>query len=100
MHTIFILTELAERLIHLELTDLVSTRVYLDGSWPAVNYDESTGLKPRELQRERCEDCGSLHKEIFEFERWPATHGHRNKEWERIVKPVIERWGMFVELYV
>ena len=50
-------------------------------------------------KRERCKDCGSTHKEIFEFERWPKGP-HKNKEWERIVKPVIERWGIFVELYV
>ncbi|RXW18873.1 hypothetical protein EST38_g6974 [Candolleomyces aberdarensis] len=89
-----------ERLIHLELADLVSTRIYLDSSWPDVDYGEGTGQKPNTQNKERCEDCGSTHKEIFEFERWPATHGHRNKEWEGIVKPVIERWGRFVELYV
>lgn len=101
MTVICVLTGLAERLIHLELADLVSTRVYLDPSWPEVDYGETSGgTKGNGGKRERCADCGSMHKEIFEFGRWPAMHRHRNKEWEEIVKPVIERWGMFVELYV
>ena len=40
-----------------------------------------------------------MHKEIFEFQRWPKGK-YKNKEWESIVKPVIERWGEFVRDYV
>lgn len=46
-----------------------------------------------------CSDCGNMHKEIFEFRRW-KTGENEGREWEKIVKPVIERWGTFVELYV
>lgn len=41
----------------------------------------------------------TMHKEIFSFER--ATKGrYKGKEWEIIVKPVIEKWGGFVEAYL
>lgn len=89
-----------ERLIHLELADLTSTRVYLDPAWPEVAAPPSPPSGKGPAKRERCEDCGSMHKEIFEFQRWSANGANKNKEWERIVKPVIERWGMFVELYI
>ena len=39
------------------------------------------------------------HQEIFSFER--VTEGrYEGKEWEDIVKPVIEKWGGFVEAYL
>ena len=39
------------------------------------------------------------HREIFSFER--VTEGrYEGKEWEDIVKPVIEKWGGFVEAYL
>lgn len=39
------------------------------------------------------------HQEIFSFER--VVEGrYRGKEWEEIVKPVIEKWGGFVEAYL
>ncbi|TEB35916.1 hypothetical protein FA13DRAFT_1752644 [Coprinellus micaceus] len=86
-----------ERLVHLELADLTATCTYLHPSWPHIS-EPATTVSGGKTSRERCEDCGSLHKEIFEFQRW--TGANKNKEWEEIVKPVIERWGRFVENYV
>lgn len=42
---------------------------------------------------------GTVHKEIFSFTR-PERGPYKGQEWERIVKPVIEKWGGFVESYV
>lgn len=93
-----------ERLIHLELADLVSTHVYLDPEWPNIEPIDiqaapASGRAQAPKKLERCADCGTKHKEIFEFQRWGAGP-NKAKEWEKIVKPVIERWGKFVELYV
>lgn len=42
---------------------------------------------------------GTAHKEIFSFVR--AKKGtYKDKEWDLIVKPVIEKWGAFVEAYL
>ena len=42
---------------------------------------------------------GRVHKEIFSFAR--AQDGpYKKKEWDLIVKPVIEKWGSFVEQFV
>ncbi|KAH6918699.1 hypothetical protein BKA70DRAFT_1416678 [Coprinopsis sp. MPI-PUGE-AT-0042] len=91
-----------ERLIHLELADLAATQVYLQRAWPNIVLDDSSATSPARASPEKrtpCPDCGSRHKEIFEFHRW--TKGpNKNKEWEKIVKPIIERWGKFIELYV
>jgi len=87
-----------ERLIHLELADLVSSRIYLDPKWPNVKIDADSETKSKDANsRKPCVDCGSMHKEIFEFERWKRGQG---REWDDLVKPIIERWGKFVELYV
>lgn len=40
-----------------------------------------------------------MHKEIFEFQRF-GKGKFKGKEWEQIVKPVVERWGRFVDLYL
>lgn len=46
-----------------------------------------------------CQDCGAIHKEIFEFQR--ITSGpYAGREWDGIVKKVIEEWGVFVRTYV
>ncbi|KAJ8093085.1 hypothetical protein PM082_020568 [Marasmius tenuissimus] len=46
-----------------------------------------------------CKDCGTIHKEIFEFARF--TKGpYKGKEWEEVVKRVIDDWGEFVKNYV
>lgn len=41
----------------------------------------------------------TLHKEIFEFRR-PQSGRYKGREWDGIVKKVIEEWGAFVTLYV
>lgn len=46
-----------------------------------------------------CSDCGSVHKEIFAFGRFPAGP-YQSREWDALVKQVIEGWGRFVEEYV
>jgi len=92
-----------ERLIHLELAELVSSCIYLEPSWPNIEVkapQNSEGKsKENSSSPKPCPDCGSMHKEIFEFKRWKRGK-HRGKEWDDLVKPIVERWGKFVELYV
>ncbi|KAH9484205.1 hypothetical protein JR316_0003685 [Psilocybe cubensis] len=95
-----------ERLIHIELTDLVSSSIYLDPSWPNIEIespsttgDSKSSSKKTKNASPPCPDCGTMHKEIFEFTRW-RKGPNRGKEWEKLVKPVVERWGKYVELYV
>ncbi|KAF8163191.1 hypothetical protein B0H34DRAFT_650015 [Crassisporium funariophilum] len=99
-----------ERLIHLELADLASTQIYLNPSWPKLGPSASemppggdgakaSSSKDSNTLMQPCLDCGSTHKEIFEFTRWKKGR-NRGKEWQNLVKPVVERWGKFVELYV
>ncbi|PPQ71488.1 hypothetical protein CVT26_011255 [Gymnopilus dilepis] len=96
-----------ERLVHLELRDLASSLIYLDPAWPkvqsntvdAISSTTEAIVSSKAAPVQACPDCGSMHKEIFEFRRWTGGE-NEGKEWERLVKPVIERWGMFVELYV
>lgn len=87
----------AERLIHLELADLIVTKAYLDPAWASGKVSASvanTGATGS-MQRTPCADCGKRHREIFEFQRFkrPPLVG---KEWDMVVKPVIERWGRFM----
>jgi hypothetical protein len=42
---------------------------------------------------------GQAHKEIFYFARVQEGK-YVGKEWEKIVQPVIEKWGAFVEGFV
>ena len=42
---------------------------------------------------------GTMHKEIFEFKR-PKKGRYKGKEWELLVKPIIEKWGDYVENYL
>lgn len=42
---------------------------------------------------------GAVHKEIFAFTR-VKSGSLMGKEWESVVKPVIEKWGLFVETYM
>ena len=93
--------------MHLELRDLASSLIYLDPAWPkvqsntvdAISSTTEAIVSSKAAPVQACPDCGSMHKEIFEFRRWTGGE-NEGKEWERLVKPVIERWGMFVELYV
>jgi len=90
-----------ERLIHLELADLVTTSIYLQPTWPRLgrNFESST-LEAGSLSSPTphcsasCSDCGSHHKEIFQFKKMRGRN--QGKEWELIVQPVIRRWGTFV----
>ncbi|KAF8969953.1 hypothetical protein BDZ97DRAFT_1793608 [Flammula alnicola] len=92
-----------ERLIHLELADLACSTIYLDPSWPNIDAAPMTETKSSGSKDSNsaapCLDCGSVHKEIFEFKRWKRGK-YQGKEWEELVKPVVERWATFVELYV
>jgi hypothetical protein len=70
-----------ERLVHLELSDI------------------SFSARPREyaLLREKCEDCGTGHREIFALPREVA--GGRNEQGEgvyQVVVEVVQRWERFV----
>ncbi|CCM01715.1 uncharacterized protein FIBRA_03780 [Fibroporia radiculosa] len=84
-----------ERLIHLELADLVSNEQYLQSQFPDV-MPALQAMKPR--AKEQCPDCGRVHREIFSFAK--AECGpFQDKEWEKVVMPVIEKWGRFVQEY-
>ncbi|KAI0648286.1 hypothetical protein C8Q79DRAFT_906818 [Trametes meyenii] len=85
-----------ERLVHLELADIALNAPYLDPDFPNVQADAGSGSK-RAAARGPCPDCNAVHKEIFTFPR--ATGRYKGKEWESIVRPVIEKWGFFVEAY-
>jgi formate dehydrogenase maturation protein FdhE len=66
-----------ERLVHLELADLSSTDC--EQEWKGV--------------REKCIDCGSVHKEIFPIMR----SGREGDEYAKVVE-VIGRWAAFVNI--
>ncbi|KAJ3507130.1 hypothetical protein NLJ89_g6481 [Agrocybe chaxingu] len=108
-----------ESLVHIELEDLASTFTYLTPGWQAMPApgapkeasprDAHSRQRPsttsssipewRPIRRHQCQDCGVMHKEIFEFWRW--THGpNKGREWECLVRAIIERWAKFVKLYL
>ncbi|KAI6022285.1 hypothetical protein BKA83DRAFT_4054608, partial [Pisolithus microcarpus] len=95
-----------ERLIHIELADLSLYAPYLEPEWPQTNNSEqslsvagSLSSAPPAVQRAgHCKDCGVVHREIFSFRR-PNGGKYEGREWEGIVKPVIEKWGRFVKEY-
>lgn len=87
-----------ERLVHIELADLATCAPYLEAGYPNVEASKEAD-KGGKRDVKKCPDCSTMHKEIFTFER--ATKGrYKGKEWESIVKPVIEKWGAFVEAYL
>ncbi|KAI0747627.1 hypothetical protein C8Q80DRAFT_1167804 [Daedaleopsis nitida] len=86
-----------ERLVHLELADLAVNAPYLDPNYPDVQNVSGNG-NDKAVSRKPCPDCNAVHKEIFSFPR--AKGRYKGKEWEEIVKPVIEKWGGFVAAYV
>jgi len=95
-----------ERLIHLELADIVETKVYLDHAWPNPGtYDNgsktahNSRINNHNGDKKACSDCGCVHKEIFEFEKIKKGR-YKGKEYELIVKPIIEKWGGFVDDFV
>ncbi|KAK0487936.1 hypothetical protein IW261DRAFT_1655804 [Armillaria novae-zelandiae] len=117
-----------ERLIHLELADLAVNAVYLQPGWkpflkgkgeglakPSADPLASTGnilnpvISPKKRggrignwnggQGQPCKDCGTVHTEIFEFQRI-LSGPYKGREWDCVVKQVIEDWGAFVRIYV
>ncbi|KAJ7090317.1 hypothetical protein B0H15DRAFT_838095 [Mycena belliarum] len=102
-----------ERLIHLELADLVAEGQYLKPNWKSFKKGQSPavdiGSPPSTPNKKpaaaalgsgpKCPDCGTQHKEIFTLTR-VKKGPYKGKEWEGIVKPVVERWGQFVEEHV
>ncbi|TDL27628.1 hypothetical protein BD410DRAFT_782758 [Rickenella mellea] len=106
-----------ERLIHLELADLVLHTPYLNGKLGSDNTNNGASISssttaskskkkspastPAGLWNDGkpCNDCGAVHREIFSFTR-PKKGPYKGREWEAIVQPVIEKWGKFVEVYV
>ncbi|KAJ3534462.1 hypothetical protein NM688_g7134 [Phlebia brevispora] len=89
-----------ERLVHLELADLSVNTQYLHKEFPRASSAPSS--KPNTTHNARrkvqCPDCSKFHQEIFAFTR-PTDGPYVEKEWELLVKPVIEKWGGFVEAF-
>ncbi|KAF9792246.1 hypothetical protein BJ322DRAFT_1097464 [Thelephora terrestris] len=85
-----------ERLIHLELGDLVLSRQYINPAFPKLDADDvkKTGL----VTKQKCAECGTTHKEIFTFKK-VRKGKFKGQEWESIVQPVIQKWGGYVAKY-
>ncbi|KAG1819667.1 uncharacterized protein BJ212DRAFT_1342270 [Suillus subaureus] len=86
-----------ERLVHIELWDLVTHLAYLHPEFPNVHFSDfkyQDKVVPRP-----CDECtGTIHKEIFAFTR--VEEGKfKGREWEDIVKPVIRKRGLFLVEY-
>ncbi|KAH8806759.1 hypothetical protein DL96DRAFT_1473895 [Flagelloscypha sp. PMI_526] len=86
-----------ERLIHLELADLIASEIYLHPKWP--NVKAASKNRAKDPKSKECPDCGQKHRDDFVFTRLKADD-HAGTEWEDIVMPVIEKWGRFVESYL
>jgi len=96
-----------ERLILLELSDLVIHKAYLTPEFlesskgaekPSPSSPPVSPRKQLAAKRpvtEKCA-CGKMHQEIFSFTRVPNSP-LKGREWSGIVQPVIERWGRFME---
>ena len=104
-----------ERLVHLELADLAANFQYLDPNYQTViakKKKKGTHAKKRAIKintpcactwrwlnifvchlLNRCFTGGTVHREIFSFDR-VESGPYKGKEWNSIVKPVIEKWGM------
>ncbi|KZS98987.1 hypothetical protein SISNIDRAFT_447819 [Sistotremastrum niveocremeum HHB9708] len=131
-----------EKLIHLELADLVLYQQYLHSEYPLANFEtihgkvenvsddslsetgnsqavQSKGKKKArgsqvqalgkeehnvnraallQLKKEICDDCGTVHQEIFAFRR--AEGKYKGREFEAIVEPIIHKWGQYVAKYL
>ncbi|CCA66896.1 hypothetical protein PIIN_00735 [Serendipita indica DSM 11827] len=94
-----------ERLIHLELADIAKNAPYLRPGWPGPTTGPDVGTSKKKkkepdvsLSGKPCPDCSRVHKEIFTFVK--ATGELENAEWQKIVLPVIEKWGHFVQDYL
>jgi len=97
-----------ERLVHIELADLSMNGQYLEDEWhrssgliSAVGTAVPTrkgkgkGKILERMMREECEDCGKVHREIFTFKK--MTGEFENQEFQRVVWPIILKWGTFIE---
>ncbi|KAG6831937.1 hypothetical protein H0H92_006538 [Tricholoma furcatifolium] len=86
--------------------DLSASSMYLVPNWPNVSPQIGSPSPSTSMKRsvsnsaapEPCPDCGSLHKEIFEFKQFKGRL--KGQEWESVVQPVIQKWGGFVAQYV
>ncbi|KAL5511914.1 hypothetical protein ACEPAH_5132 [Sanghuangporus vaninii] len=98
-----------ERLVHIELADLVMHTPYLNADLsngiPTAGPPRSQMGRPSPLAldvlqkaNEACHLCLKVHKEIFPFIR-PEDGPYKGLEWEKIVKPVIRKWGRFLNKY-
>jgi len=92
-----------ERLVHIELADLVVHTPYLNPKFPKIDNSDlsSSGVgspTPKKSVMKPCPDCGTIHREIFAFPR-PEKGRYKGREWDLLVKPVIEKWGKFVSEY-
>ncbi|KAG9083882.1 hypothetical protein FS749_005668 [Ceratobasidium sp. UAMH 11750] len=95
-----------ERLIHLELSDVALNSAHLGAAFTksgkgkvAPTSIAATSSKTTKIVKKPCPDCGAVHKEIFTLER-AMTGKIKNREWESVVQPIIEKWGSFVKEYV
>lgn len=107
-----------ERLIHLELGDLVLSEQYIDPAFPKIDAAKVKKTGPG-ATKQKCGECGypkycrrtltiadrpssmsggTTHKEIFTFKK--VKKGKlKGKEWESIVQPIIQKWGGYVGKY-
>ena len=87
-----------ERLVHLELADLAAFAPYLDPGYPNAVAPLADDGKKGKKDVKKCPDCGKTHKEIFTFQKGKGRF--KDQEWQLIVRPVIEKWGGFVEQFL
>ncbi|KAK0473611.1 hypothetical protein IW261DRAFT_1552997 [Armillaria novae-zelandiae] len=107
-----------EWLIHLELVDLAVNAMYLQPGWKPFLKGKGEGLTwniPNPVtslkksggrigdgngrQGWPCKDCGTVHTEIFKFQRI-LSGPYKGREWDCVMKQVIEDWGAFVQIYM
>lgn len=50
------------------------------------------------MNRPRFTTGGTVHKEIFSFTR-PDQGPFKGQEWDKLVMPVIMKWGRFLEIH-
>ncbi|KAL5533388.1 hypothetical protein ACEPAF_5164 [Sanghuangporus sanghuang] len=98
-----------ERLVHIELADLVMHTPYLNADLsnaiptagpprPQTGRPSPLALNVLQKANAACRLCMKVHKEIFPFIR-PEDGPYKSLEWEKIVKPVIRKWGRFLNKY-
>ncbi|KAH8976704.1 hypothetical protein EDB92DRAFT_1938402 [Lactarius akahatsu] len=78
-----------ERLAHIELSDLAMFAPYLEAGYPSIRAKTKTNKGGKR-------DGSTMHNEIFALKR--ASEGQYKDDC--IIKPVIEKWGRFLEAYL